>query len=110
MRYLALEEQPQDVEDSFAALSLTGLEDIVWATAATVDDALEAVTEYRPVLLVVDPLFLLVDVKDEHPYVAMYKALRPLIEVARTTGTHILSLHHSPRFESMTRSTWYRAK
>jgi hypothetical protein len=95
--YLPLEERPQDVHASFSALGLTGSEDIHCAYAATVESAMDAVTEFRPVLIVVDPLFLLLDVKDENAYVAMYKALRPLIDIARTTGTHILGLHHAPK-------------
>jgi hypothetical protein len=53
--------------------------------------------ERKPVLLVVDPLFRLLSVKDEKAYAEMYGALGPLIDVARQTGTHILCLHHSSK-------------
>jgi len=51
----------------------------------------------KPALLVVDPLFRLVRVRDGNSYAELYSALGPLIDTARETGTHILCLHHSAK-------------
>jgi hypothetical protein len=50
-----------------------------------------------PALLVVDPLFRLIAVKDEKAYAEVYARMGPLIDVARETGTHITCMHHSPK-------------
>jgi len=95
--YLALEERSEDVTADFRALGADGSEDILLADAGMALDVVTTVREKRPVLLVVDPLFRLLSVKDEKAYAEMYGALGPLIDVARQTGTHILCLHHSSK-------------
>ena len=95
--YLALEERSEDVTADFHALGADGREDILLADAGMALDVVTTLREKRPVLLVVDPLFRLLSVKDEKAYAEMYGALGPLIDVARQTGTHILCLHHSSK-------------
>lgn len=95
--YLALEERSEDVTEDFRALGADGSEDILLADAGMALDVVTTLREKKPVLLVVDPLFRLLSVKDEKAYAEMYGALGPLIDVARQTGTHILCLHHSSK-------------
>jgi hypothetical protein len=95
--YLALEERSEDVTADFRALGADGREDILLADAGMALDVVTTLREKKPVLLVVDPLFRLLSVKDEKAYAEMYGALGPLIDVARQTGTHILCLHHSSK-------------
>jgi hypothetical protein len=95
--YLALEERSEDVTADFRALGADGSEDILLADAGMALDVVTTLREKKPVLLVVDPLFRLLSVKDEKAYAEMYGALGPLIDVARQTGTHILCLHHSSK-------------
>jgi hypothetical protein len=95
--YLILEERAEDVTADFRALGATGEENILIAEAGTVLDVVSLLQDKKPVLLVIDPLFRLVSVKDEKGYAEMYNALGPLIDVARETGTHILALHHSSK-------------
>jgi hypothetical protein len=95
--YLALEERSEDVAADFRAMGADGSEDILLADAGTALDVVTILRERKPVLLVVDPLFRLLSVKDEKAYAEMYSALGPLIDVARETGTHICCLHHSSK-------------
>ncbi|HUV69758.1 MAG TPA: bifunctional DNA primase/polymerase [Terracidiphilus sp.] len=95
--YLALEERSEDVAADFRALGADGSEDILLADAGTALDVVTILWERKPVLLVVDPLFRLLSVKDEKAYAEMYGALGPLIDAARETGTHICCLHHSSK-------------
>jgi hypothetical protein len=95
--YLALEERAEDVAANFRALGADGTEGILLTDAGTALDVVTSLRERKPVLLVVDPLFRLLSIKDEKAYAEMYGALGPLIDVARQTGTHILCLHHSSK-------------
>jgi hypothetical protein len=95
--YLALEERSEDVAADFRAMGADGSEDILLADAGTALDVVTILRERKPVLLVVDPLFRLLSVRDEKAYAEMYGALGPLIDIARQTGTHILCLHHSSK-------------
>ncbi len=95
--YLALEERSADVAGDFRSMGADGSENIMVADAGTGIEVVELIKSARPVLLVVDPLFRLVNIKDEKAYAETYTALGPLIDAARDTGTHILCLHHSSK-------------
>jgi len=97
--YLALEEREEDIAADFRALGGTADDEIlIHADSVPADGmfaALDLVRQYKPVLLVVDPLFRLARIRDEKAYAETYAALGPLIDVARETGTHVLLVHHS---------------
>jgi hypothetical protein len=95
--YLALEERIEDVADDFRTMGADGSEDIQLADAGAIMELLALLLERKPALLVVDPLFRLVNVRDEKAYAEVYAALGPLIDTARACGTHILALHHSSK-------------
>jgi putative DNA primase/helicase len=97
--YLALEERQEDIAADFRALGATADDEIlIHADSVPTDGmlaALKLVQQHKPVLLVVDPLFRLVRIRDEKAYAETYAALGPLIDLARETGTHVLLVHHS---------------
>ena len=95
--YGALEERMEDVAADFRTLGANGSEDIRFVESGSVMDVLSVILEKKPALLVVDPLFRLVNVRDEKAYAEVYAALGPLIDTARECGTHILALHHSSK-------------
>ncbi|MGH9604289.1 MAG: bifunctional DNA primase/polymerase [Terracidiphilus sp.] len=95
--YLALEERLEDVAADFRTLGADGGEDIQLADAGAVLDLLALLMDKKPALLVIDPLFRLVNVRDEKAYAEVYAALGPLIDTARACRTHILALHHSSK-------------
>ena len=49
----------------------------------------------RPALVIVDPLFRLVAIDDGNDYAKVTAALAPLVDLARTTGAHVLTVHHA---------------
>ena len=54
----------------------------------------EAMKEIKPVLVIVDPLFRFVRVRDGNDYAAVTNALEPLHALARETAAHVLAVHH----------------
>jgi hypothetical protein len=95
--YLALEERFEEITSDFRSLGADGTEPIQVAGFGTSLDVVDILRKMKPALLVVDPLFRLISVRDEKSYSEMYAALGPLIDVARETGTHIHCLHHSSK-------------
>lgn len=95
--YCNLEEREEDVIDAFRKMGATGSDPIMITARADVPSLIATLRDLKPVLLVVDPLFRLIRVRDEKAYAEVYAALGPLVDVARETGTHILCLHHSPK-------------
>jgi AAA domain len=97
--YLALEERAEDVAADFRAMGATGEESILIhadsAPATGILAVVELVRKLKPVLVVIDPLFRIAHIKDEKAYAETYAALGPLIDIARTSGTHVLLTHHS---------------
>jgi hypothetical protein len=96
--YLALEERPEDVTADFRAMGATGDEPILVHAdaipAAGILALICLVQERKPTLVVIDPLFRMIHVKDEKAYAETYAALGPLIDVARSVGTHVMLTHH----------------
>jgi len=96
--YLALEERKQDVKNDFRAMGVTENTPIYVHAAPMPQDGVLAlcdlVRQRRPALVVGDPLFRMVRVKDEKAYAEMYNALGVLIDVSRETNTHIHVAHH----------------
>ncbi len=97
--YMVLEERAQDVTADFRTMGATNDDNIAIAEAGEMKQVVATLKEIQPVLLVIDPLIRLVSIKDENSYSEMYRALGPLVDVARQTGTHILSVHHSSKSE-----------
>lgn len=99
--YLALEESRRQVKAHFKALGATADDEVrVYTSSAPVDALVQlraAVSEHRPVLVVIDTLFRLTRVRDANDYAQVTAALDPLLGVARELGTHVMVLHHSPK-------------
>jgi hypothetical protein len=97
--YLALEERAEDIAADFRAMGADGSEPIlIHADSAPANGILalvDLVRERKPVLAVIDPLFRLARIRDEKAYGETYAALGPLIDAARSSGTHLLLTHHS---------------
>jgi hypothetical protein len=53
-----------------------------------------AITLYQPALVIIDPVFKLVRVKDSSDYAELTRELEPVIELARNSGCHIAVTHH----------------
>jgi hypothetical protein len=101
--YLALEEKRSQVRAHFADLGATGEEPIYIHCAAAPQDAMselcQQTKEKKPLLVIVDPLFKFLRVKDEKAYAEVCAAIEPLLTLARETDTHVMLLHHSVKAE-----------
>lgn len=97
--YLALEEKLSEVRRHFKGLGATGDDDIYIYAATAPQDALKklrtVVDKIRPVLVVIDPLFRLVRVKDSSAYAEVTGALEPLLALGRETGACVAFVHHT---------------
>ena len=96
--YLALEEKRSEVRRHFQAMGGRNDDPIFVFCATSPEDGLsqlrEAMKSEKPVLVIVDPLFRFVRVKDGNDYAAVTNALEPLHSLARETGAHVLAVHH----------------
>lgn len=95
--YLALEEKRAEIAAHFRRMGAASESILVFAGAAP-EDALDALTvainEYSPALVIVDPLQRLVRLTDINEYAQVSNAMEPLVALARSSGAHILALHH----------------
>lgn len=99
--YLALEEKRAEVRRHFEAMGATGDDPLYVFIEPSPADGLaqlrKAAEMHKPVLIVVDPLFRFVRVKDGNDYAQVTQALEPLLTLARQTGSHVLLVHHSSK-------------
>jgi DNA primase len=101
--YISLEEKREEVRKHFHCMGATGEEEVyVYISTAPVDaikQIRDAVEEKKPALVIIDPLFRLIKVKDANDYAQVTQALEPLLALARETGTHVLCVHHASKSE-----------
>ena len=100
--YLALEEKREEVKNHFRDMGGADAPIYIFASTAPAD-ALEQlkkiIPEICPVLLIIDPIFKLVRVKDGNDYVQVQTALEPVLQLARDTKCHVNCLHHTNKGE-----------
>lgn len=95
--YLGLEEKRAEVRKHFAAMGATADPVYVFIAPSPEDGLLQlrsAAAFYKPVLIIVDPIFRFVRVKDGNDYAQMTAALEPIMTLARDTGATVLGVHH----------------
>ena len=95
--YLALEEKRAEVQRHFQRMG--GLVEPVFvhvgaAPEEAVNELALAIIQHKPVLAIIDPLLKLVRVTNANDYAEVSRVLEPLIELARTSGCHLLCVHH----------------
>jgi len=98
--YFALEEKLQEVKTHFHQLGAQPEDPIMITHGAVIKgaavDRLEAslrATE-NVQLVIIDPLFRFIGVKDSNEYIPVSNALEKLLMAAREHGTHIVMVHH----------------
>ncbi len=101
--YLALEEKRSEVQRHFANMGATK-EDLIFVhVGAAPENAIlvlqELIKEHKPILVIIDPLFLLIRVEDANDYAKMTRALAPLRDIARDGDCHILTTHHHTKMD-----------
>ena len=105
--YLALEEKRSQIKSNFEKLFAQsqgrGAENVYIHPANAPENGLNKLSKIthrlRPVLVVVDTLFKLIQVGDGNDYASVNTALEPLANLARSTGAHLLAVHHNGKAE-----------
>jgi hypothetical protein len=96
--YLALEEKRSEVRKHFLAMGATKEDEIyIFASTAPADALAQIraiIEDQRPALLIIDPLFRFMRVRDSNDYAQVTQALEPIVALARETGAHVLCVHH----------------
>ena len=99
--YVALEDQRAVVRDHFRAMGLGDkpkepIESFIGSPPKDALDALvDRIRERRPALVIVDPLFRLLNIKDGNDYAEITRALQPLLDIARESSAHVMCVHHA---------------
>ena len=100
--YLALEEIERMVQAHFRMLRLQESDSVHVHIGPPPAEGLKwlakTVTEFKPTLVIVDPLMHLISgVKDLNDYASVTGALRPFLNMARESGAHVLLVHHNSK-------------
>ena len=98
--YLALEEKLSEVAKHFKLLGAEETDPIYVISDCrghNLTAIQQIITERKPVLMIVDTLAKFVDLRKISEYGSVNDNLRPLHELARDNGTHVLCVHHSKK-------------
>ena len=99
--YVALEDKRSEVKKHLREMG-AGREPLMFHVGPLVLDADEAVGQVQSlagslgaVLIVIDTLLRFIHVRNANDYAEMTNALNPLLVLARTTGAHLMLVHHA---------------
>ena len=102
--YLALEEKESEVRRHFKELMLPTDANllvhcgIIESKEQALADLTGAVQEHPGIgLVVIDPLFKFLGVRDANAYTEVNDAVEKLLHLARSTGSHVCIIHHSKK-------------
>ena len=95
--YLALEEKRAEVQRHFQRMGAQE-EPVFIHVGAAPEEAMaalaDAIAKHIPVLAIIDPLLKLIRLTNANDYAEVTRELEPLLELARTSGCHLLCVHH----------------
>ena len=101
--YIAAEENREQFKKALMSLNPQGVEDLYIHTGPVPKDVVVQVDAYanqiKPVLIIVDTLIRVVNVKDTNDYAEMSKAMEPFQEIALKNKCHIMLIHHAGKIE-----------
>lgn len=102
--HLALEDKKSEIKKHLRVMGMTASDPFYLYAGGAPPDVIKRITAdiaaIKPVLLVIDPLFRFIRIKDGNLYNEVTDALEPLIRLARDSGVAILAVHHSKKGES----------
>lgn len=99
--YMAPEEKQSEVKRHFRTMGATGQDPILLfpTTIPSLAEIHRLAALKKPKLIIIDPLFRLARIHDGNDYAEVYRALEPLVGLARETGAHLLCVHHAGKFD-----------
>ena len=100
--YLALEEQESVLKSQYKTVGLTDDDNVLIHTGGTTSqdpilDLKDAILDFEPSLVVIDTLFLLMNITSINDYREVNSAMAKFRNLARETNTHIITVHHTKK-------------
>lgn len=100
--YLALEEQESVLKTQYKTVGLTDDDNVLIHTGGTTSldpilDLKDAILDFEPALVVIDTLFLLMNITSINDYREVNSAMAKFRNLARETNTHIITVHHTKK-------------
>lgn len=100
--YLCMEEKRAEVAKHFKRMGASG-KDLMIHTGNTgenrLDELEQAIKEFQPVLIILDPLARFARIADFNDYAKVNRELEPIVDLVRETSCHILAVHHDGKGE-----------
>lgn len=104
--YFCLEEKPDEIKRHFTLMQAQDSDVLIYrdlslfrTTENFIQILQEAIVEYEPILVIIDPLVRVVRNADFNDYSSMSYALEQFVTTARKFNTHVLVLHHEGKAE-----------
>jgi predicted ATP-dependent serine protease len=99
--YMAPEEKLSEVRRHFRSMGATGDEPMLIfpTTIPALEQIHRLAAHKKPKLIIIDPLFRLARIHDGNDYAEVYRALEPIVALARETGAHLSCVHHAGKFD-----------
>ena len=103
--YINLEEHRPRVAEHFRKFQkIRDTEDLLLRFGPPPDDGIawlkEQVKKHRPVLVIIDPMIDVIDVKDLSDYATVARALAPFLKIVWDTNAHITFIHHNTKADA----------
>ena len=102
---LAFEDHPDKLREQLAAMGLR-TDDLIFVHVGVKPQGVDGYTWlraliafYKPAVVIVDPLFKLIAIKDGNDYAEMSAKLEPINTIARESGAHVMCVHHAGKGE-----------
>lgn len=100
--YLALEDKRSEVRAHFRRMGATGIEPLFVLVGEAPQQCLELLQarakDEKPVLIIVDTLQRLIQVKDMSDYAEVTTKFSPLLKLCRETGAACVVVHHANKY------------
>ena len=97
--YINLEEHRARVAEHFRKFQINDTDELLLRFGPPSENGIvwlkKQLEEYKPALVIVDPMIDLVSVKDISEYAAVARALGQFLNLAHSFGTHICLVHHN---------------
>ena len=96
--YVTFEDDELTVREHMTALELVDGDSFYFVGRPSMPDKIvplrKAITDFEPVLTIIDPLALFLGIRDGNDYHHVYQAMSAIMGVARDTNTAVLLSHH----------------
>jgi len=107
--YIALEDKPANIRHNLRKMGVRNGGNLLFWIGRSPENAIqwlrETLREYKPSLIIVDPVQRLLHLSDTNDYAQVSNATEPLIDLARRSGAHLALAHHAGKGDDYLGST-----